>query len=449
MSRWLRGGVSLRWQLMGLIGVSVLLSTLAFIALTRLGPPPKPAPLPLSTLAQMLRSGRSDVPSELHFTLSRSDTAPAAPPGLHPEPAQLQQLAHLLQCPLQALRFYRDQEIVPAMAAPALAPPGAKSVPDLVVGQWLVALQDGDHWRVLRSEPRGFWTPWMRSLLLLSLGLLALVLLPTVVLARRIAQPLQQLADQARAPWRAERFDQTASLPREIRILAEALSAMQRRLEQNVEERTRMLVAIAHDLRTPLTRLAFRLEGLEQTARDKAAADLAEMRAMIESLLEFARGNGQQLTLERLDLSALLSTICDAYLDTGASVVLQMPERIIVQADATALRRLFVNIIDNALRYAGDVEIEARQSGETVHIECRDRGPGVPAAALERIFDPFFRVDQARSRSEGNLGLGLANARLIARKHGGELSASNRAEGGLCLRLSLPRQALPLPGFGQ
>ncbi|SEQ49311.1 Signal transduction histidine kinase [Solimonas aquatica] len=443
------GGASLRWQLIMLVVISVLLSTLAFIALTRLGPPPKPAPLPLGAIAEMLRSGRTDITSELRVTLHQSAAAPTAPPGLHAEPAQLQVLARLLQCPPQALRFYRDRDTVPALAPPPGAPPGASPVPDVVVGQWLAALQQGDHWRIVHRQPQAFWTPWLRSLLLLSAVSLCLVLLPTIALASRIAQPLQRLAEHARGPWRADLFTDAASLPREIKILAEALSAMQRRLEQNVEERTRMLVAIAHDLRTPLTRLAFRLESLGPASRDKAAADLAEMRAMIESLLEFVRGNGRQLALERLDLSALLSTVCDGYLDTGASLALQMPERIIVQADATALRRLFLNLIDNALRYAGQIEIEAWQSGEAVRIEFRDRGPGVPEAALERIFDPFFRVDEARGRSEGNLGLGLANARLIARKHGGELSARNRPDGGLCLTLSLPRQALPLPGFGQ
>jgi signal transduction histidine kinase len=187
-----------------------------------------------------------------------------------------------------------------------------------------------------------------------------------------------------------------------------------------VEDRMAMVVAVSHDLRTPLARMRFKLEARRP---DKASllADLAQMEQMIAAVLVFIREAGDSGRRERLDLLSVVECAADAAARQGADIRIEASDPLMVEADPLALQRLFGALIDNALKYGGraDARLFARQ-GEAV-VEIRDQGPGLPQRELERVFLPFYRPDTARNLDVGRVGLGLAVARSIARAHGGDL----------------------------
>ena len=199
-----------------------------------------------------------------------------------------------------------------------------------------------------------------------------------------------------------------------------------------------MLGAVSHDLRTMLTRLRLRTELIDDEAqRAKAEADLDEMQAMLEGTLAFAKGSVRAEPTGPVDLAALLQTIADEA-DGEHAVTYAGPDRFVVAGRATALRRLLTNLVSNAVRYGGGGEIRLEPGADRVEILVDDRGPGIPATDLARVFEPFYRVEASRARSTGGVGLGLAIARTLAREHGGDVDLANRSEGGLRARLTLP-----------
>jgi len=195
-----------------------------------------------------------------------------------------------------------------------------------------------------------------------------------------------------------------------------------------VGDRAAFAGAISHDLRTPLTRIRFKLEA---KTPDKASilADVAQMEEMICALLIFIRGVGESGRRERLDLLSVIECAVDDATRGGGQVRIENATPLMVNADPTALRRLFANLIDNALKYGGGAGARVFvQAGEAV-VEIQDAGPGLPAPELERVFTPFYRTDAARTLDAGGVGLGLAVARAIARAHGGDLVLRPEATG--------------------
>lgn len=284
--------------------------------------------------------------------------------------------------------------------------------------------------------------PWR---LALSLGVL---LLATVGLGwwavRSLVRPLNQLAEAAQALGEdLGRPPLPETGPREVRQAAQAFNAMQRHLASFVNERTHLLTALSHDLKTPLTRMRLRAELLDdETARERFEADLREMETMVGETLAFLRGLGGHEARSPVEVNGLLAALCADQLAMGRAVQRQGEARAPLPAVASLLRRAVGNLVDNAVLYGGAARIFVDDDGAALTIRVQDDGPGLPPAELERVFEPFYRAEISRNRATGGTGLGLAIARSIAQRHGGTLTLHNRPEGGLEARLVLPR----LPG---
>jgi signal transduction histidine kinase len=260
--------------------------------------------------------------------------------------------------------------------------------------------------------------------------------------ARRLTAPL------ARFVTAAERLgvDGTAAPlaetgPTELRAATRAINRMQERLSRFVEDRTRMVAAIGHDLRTPLTRLRLRVEFVDDPEiQRRILSDLGEMEAMINATLAFARDDAAHEPRVAADLADLLQSLCDDRSDAGAEAPYRGPAHLTVTCRPVALRRALANLIDNAINYGGraEVALAALADHPTVTITINDDGPGIPEAEQEKVFLPFYRLDPSRSRDTGGTGLGLAVARTIIRGHGGDITLANRPQGGLGVTVTLP-----------
>jgi len=278
---------------------------------------------------------------------------------------------------------------------------------------------------------------------LLFFGFLALSFCGLVIWAARgLVGPLADLAASART------FGETStspvpireSGPREVRAAAHAFNRMQHRINDFLEKRTRMLAAVSHDLRTPLTRLRLRLDLLERgDIRDRSLQDLQLMEQQIESALVFLRDGATAEPIRRIDLPSFLQSLCDQYADTGVDVKLRFDGRLSVMARSTELGRALSNLIDNALHYASGAEILAYRDETLIRIDVVDHGPGIAEADRERLLEPFERGDAARQIREGTgFGLGLPTAKSIAEAAGGRMELTETPGGGLTVCLSLP-----------
>jgi signal transduction histidine kinase len=291
-------------------------------------------------------------------------------------------------------------------------------------------------WIIINTPSTGLM---LVGLLMAWIAANSLVLIPLVWLfTRRLVEPIRAFAETAE---RAGEGDQNAVFPaagpREIRKAAGALGEMQRRIASAVEERTRLIAAIAHDLRTPLTRLRFRAEYAPPEHRDRIVRDIERMDAMIGGVLAFARGEAR-IERQRIDLVALLQSTVDDLIETGADVEVGNAAPAEVVGDPLALRRLIGNLLDNAVKYGGGARCDLVAEGGKALLLIEDEGPGLPEEVLEKMFTAFERGDAARDPSTGGVGLGLALARGIARAHGGDVWLARRSERGLCAQVQLP-----------
>jgi signal transduction histidine kinase len=229
--------------------------------------------------------------------------------------------------------------------------------------------------------------------------------------------------------------------PSEIRRVIAAFNGMQQRVRDYLVERGRLLTAISHDLKTPITRLRLRAEMLSDgEIRAKMLRDLEEMQTMVGTTLDFFRTTGANTQRQPVDVGALIESICEDRRETGQALSVQgVAGNGPYRADPQALRRCLENLIENAVRYGGGAEIEVKDSAERLQIAVIDHGPGIPASELERVFEPFYRLDASRNMDSGGTGLGLSIARNIARWHGGDVTLRNASGGGLVAALVLPR----------
>jgi protein-histidine pros-kinase len=230
---------------------------------------------------------------------------------------------------------------------------------------------------------------------------------------------------------------------RECRQAAELINRLQAHVQAQLAQRDLFVAAVSHDLRTPLTRLALRAEALPQGSdRERFGRDIAEMDAMIRGTLDHLCGQADAEALRRLDLRALVHSLAEDAQETGQPVSLDGGDpaaALLVLAQHSALRRCIANLVENAVRYGGQAHIELRQlEPGRARVSVTDNGPGIPEALLPRVTLPFFRVDASRHRHHGGVGLGLAVADEVARRHGGSLRLANRPEGGLRADLELP-----------
>jgi signal transduction histidine kinase len=218
-----------------------------------------------------------------------------------------------------------------------------------------------------------------------------------------------------------------------------AFNRMQERVRRYLVERGRLLSAISHDLKTPLTRLRLRAEMLpDPELRAKMLRDLDDMQTMVGSTLDFFATVGRDAQRQPVDIAALIDSVCEDRRESGQALAVRGAPLEPYRADPQALRRCLENLIENAVRYGASAEIEIADSPERLRIAIRDQGPGIPEAELERVFEPFYRLEGSRNMDSGGTGLGLSIARNIARWHGGEVTLRNAATG-LVAELVLPR----------
>jgi signal transduction histidine kinase len=281
-----------------------------------------------------------------------------------------------------------------------------------------------------------------RLILWWSLSLICVCPLSLFV-ARRLTAPIRRFSAAA------ERLGLDMSAlpipeqgPAELKSAAAAMNAMQRRIKRFVDDRTQMLAAISHDLRTPISRLRLRTGNLpEDSDKRLMIADLARMDQMIGATLDFARDASAAEARRRIDLASLVESACQDLSDLGRKAIYRGPDYLEFTCRPVAVGRALHNILENAAEYAGDAEASIIDRGDAVEIAVRDHGPGIPKNQLERVFEPFHRLDAARSSSHLGAGLGLSIARNVARGHGGDVTLMNHPDGGLLVTLRLPHLA--------
>lgn len=304
---------------------------------------------------------------------------------------------------------------------------GGISVP-LDDGQWLNASFGG--------VPTG---PGWRDHLpaLITATLMALVVIVVVQLETRSMKTLALAADRL---GRGEDLDPLPETgPKETRTALMAFNRMGERLGRFVRDRTRMLAAMSHDLRTPLTSMRLQVEEVEDAElRQRLIASIEEMRQMADASLEFASADARKEKLETTDLSALTRQVVQDFADIGEIIDFEADAPVQVTLRPMAMRRAVRNLVENALRYGADVQIATGTEQGKAFLEVLDRGPGIPDADIERVFEPFTRLETSRNRETGGVGMGLAIARTIVRSSGGDIALANRKDGGLRARIVLP-----------
>jgi signal transduction histidine kinase len=322
--------------------------------------------------------------------------------------------------------------------------PGAKPARDLVS----IRLQDG---AILTA-----WTPPLPPLpiggpFLITLGSIAICIgLLGWWAARSLTLPLRSFA---RAAENFSPEGEIAPLPErgpyEIKTAARALNHMRERIKALVDDRTRMLAAVGHDLRTPITRLRLRSEFIEDdSARAEMLRDLDQMNAMVESVLLFLQNGKAQGVMTTIDLASNLQTICDQFADMQHTVSYLGPDHLLIRARPEALDRAVTNLVENAVRYGGGAVVRLTAAPGGAEIAVEDDGPGIPDSQKEVLQEPFVRGDAARGMNKATgFGLGLAIARAVAEKHGGTLELINRRPTGLKAKITLPDT--PLAGDGR
>lgn len=229
--------------------------------------------------------------------------------------------------------------------------------------------------------------------------------------------------------------------PQEIRVAARALNEMRGRIKALIDDRTRILAAVSHDLRTPITRLRLQCEFVDdEAARHKIRSELQHMESMIESVLHFLRDGNAHRDMIALDLATSLQAICDQFSDVGHNVSYHGPDHAAIRANPEELHRAFTNLIDNAVRHGDKVDVNLALASPNVTITIEDDGPGIPAISKEAMFQPFVRGDSARGmNSKTGFGLGLSIARAVIETHHGSLTLLDRKPHGLAAQVILPQ----------
>ena len=308
-----------------------------------------------------------------------------------------------------------------------------------VQGDFVAALRTGPNaWLTVQPKPEPFPNAWQRRVLLWFLISFAAIAPLGLLFARRLVMPL---ADFAAAAERLGRDPSGAVIPlkgpAEIGRAAKAFNQMQGRLKRYIDDRTAMVGAISHDLRTPLARMRFRLERAPASIREPVLADIAQMEEMISSVLVFIRDASEPAVRERVDLRSILECVVDDAALMGADASLESGDPLPVDVDSLSVQRVLTNLVDNALKYGDRAHARLFRDGEEVVAEIVDGGPGLPDEELERVFLPFYRSESARTLEKGGIGLGLAVSRSVARAHGGDVRLKSDGQG-LHAQLRLP-----------
>ncbi len=429
-----RIGSQIALLVVGVIGLLYLILAATFVLQAPRNRPGPPAFETIATIAKLiaetppsLRPGIVDAANKAdeHFRFALSDTAPPAAAAA----------SRSMDADSMAQRLGNGFEVSSHQPPAEGGPPRGFSfrLPD----------QTGLNVQIMAGAmgsppPRPFSVLVLATIVLVGLNIAAL----TLWASRGITAPLARFASAAEefsidrdpSPLREEG-------PVEVRTAARALNRLRDRIHAMFADRTRMLAAISHDLRTPITRMRLRVEFIEDdTLRGQFTRDLQHMDAMVQGALSYLRDANRREKRGAFDLSSLLQTIADAFSDMGNATHYDGPRRVVMIGDTQQIERAVTNLVENAVRYGKDVAIQLRDDTEALVIEVADDGPGIPEADRLRLLEPFTRGDEARGRidSEG-FGLGLAIAQSIAAAHDGKLTLHENEPHGLLVRLSLPR----------
>lgn len=267
-----------------------------------------------------------------------------------------------------------------------------------------------------------------------------IVLLAVLLATRRFSRALPRIAEAADRIGRDSRLlpiDEAG--PRELRRLTEAFNAMQARVSGLLDERRLMLGALSHDLRTLVTRLSLRMDGIaDEQQRERAAQDIAAISALLDEAMDFAREEASDERSIPVNVSSLLQALVDDAADEGKPARYEGADDVVVTGQPVGLRRAFGNLLDNGLRYGDSVLVRLVEEGQRIRIDLVDAGPGIPASERARVLLPYVRLEGSRSRDTGGSGLGLAIASNVIRRHQGTLSFLDTDEG-FTVRVELPR----------
>ncbi len=316
-------------------------------------------------------------------------------------------------------------------------------VDPFIVGTFTAAArQPSGQWRIVTREARAPGTIWnLTGQDTLLFGLLFILPL-SMWFSARLTRPIRSFAAAAeRMGAGNEAAPVPVEGPTEIRMAARSINDMQARIARFVQERTSVVGAIAHDLRTPLSRLHFHLAAAPDPIRTAAQEEIRQMEQLISTTLDFVDNESRPRVMEPLDLGLLVEGLVDDFADMGKPVTIAEVAPITIQGDMILLRRLFANLIDNAVKYGDAAHVTVRTQGMMAVVEVADNGPGMSQDHLARAFEPFFRGEPSRNRRTGGVGLGLSIVQSAAQAHGGHVILASQAKGGL--RASV---YLPLPG---
>jgi signal transduction histidine kinase len=446
---------SLLGQMLLLIGAALILAQLVNVAA-------------LLTQQQKLSLAQNEAPAVLHFVevaasvarapaAQRAAVAAAMPrrPGMvyGLAPASFVDQAGLARDPAleRSLESALQEARVPRLAARAATrvetppPPPADAPPPFFHGDrqkimfLSVELGDGS-WLNARLPAPPFNHYLVHQLLVATLCLFALVFGATIWLARRLAAPLRDLT------LAAERSDGGGGDPvpergpSDLRAAIAAFNAMRLRTLALLDEKDRMLGAIGHDLRTPLASLRIRAENMgPEEERERLVATIEEMHATLEDILVLARTGRSAEPARAVDVAALADAVVEELRDLGRPAAFVAAARTVLEVRPNLLRRALRNLADNAVAYGGGATVRIEASDEAVRLIVEDEGPGIAPERLAEMLEPFRRLEASRARETGGAGLGLAIARAVAEAHGGRLEIANRASGGFCAMLVLPR----------
>jgi signal transduction histidine kinase len=302
-------------------------------------------------------------------------------------------------------------------------------------------LSDGSWLHFRAQDLVGDWPLKVRRVFMASLPMIALVLIALLTL-RLILRPLGLLADAVTRVGYGNSTVLEEQGPAEFRRLIRAYNDMQGRIVAMIKDRTEALAAVGHDLRTPLARLRLSVDGVaEAQTRDSLINDLNEMELMLDSLLTYFRGDDHPEKPCLVDLAVLVATVVDDLQDRGYDITYQGPEHCDAKLRLVEFKRALSNLTNNAVQYGNRAWVRLLVDDRELLIRVEDDGPGIPEADMQRVLEPFQRLDPARQRNTSGVGLGIPIALRAVADAGGKLTLSNRREGGLCAQISLPREA--------
>jgi two-component system OmpR family sensor kinase len=463
-----RRGAPLFVQALGLVIATLVAAQLISIAVIFNLPPPPPEFYRSSEIVRAIKTGQSVQPRDGRLLVIKQRGAVHSIGPDSPRRIDFKnEISRAIDVPVNRIElqidngprfFVRRAPVTPPKSLddgprggpprePFAREPGAPGAPGaprgkdepLLFGDFKLGVRQSDgSWLVVEPKPTFRFDSWQQRVLLILLLSVAAVTPLAWLFARRLAQPITAFADAAERLGKDPRTPPlNISGSGEVVAAATAFNNMQERLRRYVEDRTAMVGAIAHDLRTPLTRLKFRIEATPDDVRPKLAADIDQMEAMISATLGFVRDTSRPAERTRLELSSLLESVMDEAAETGGDTTVERVEKVIVEGDPVGLKRMVSNLVDNALKYGGAARGSVYAEDGMAIIEIDDDGPGVPAGEVERVFEPFYRGEPSRNRETGGIGLGLAVVRSLARAHGGDVTLHNRPGGGLraCVRL--------------